>query len=508
MHRTIEFKRFGPVIESPGLVLKILEFLFGRLRNVFLESTVINVPLDSGLGALLQPNEEAGLGRMFLSKSFPSAARPFVEMLRHELNQRTLFCPFLISAVNRFFYIKRPQMRTVWFLFLTLPAFMMSMPVHADEKDTFNLIAGASWQHDSNIFRLPSGVNASVLPGRADRWDNIGAFYAGVRLDKPYAMQRLKLDFTLTAFRYQNYDFLDFETKDYKAAWLWSLTPYLTGTLSADRKQQLNDFQDYQNYGVRNIRTTETQHFEADLSPHGNWHLLGGFTRSTQANSRTFNEEANFSMESLDAGIKYVFPSGSVITLLGHGRQGNYENRNLNPALLHDTAYDEREGEARLDWMITGNSRINLRAAYIVREHAHFSQRDFDGGVGKIEYNWAPTGKLRLALAASSELSTYQTDSSSYTRINTLTISPAYTISEKLRVSASASISERTFLGEGVIPSSERVDNSRLAGIRIEWMPLRGLSLTGNLQRTTRSSTSIGLDFTDTTAGVNANLVF
>ena len=398
-------------------------------------------------------------------------------------------------------FSKPPQMAAALFFLLSLPALLLSLTAHADDKDPLNVIAGVSRQHDNNLFRLSS----------SERSDNITTAYAGLQLDKLYSMQRFKFDFTLTAYRYQKYDVLDFDAKDYKAAWLWTLTPYLTGTLSADRKQQLNSFQDYRNatlVNIQNIRTTENQHFEADFSPHGIWHLLGGVTRTDQNNSKTFNEDDSFSMNSVDAGLKYDFRSGSSITLMGHERRGTYDDRLLNSVSLFDTGFDETEGEAKLDWLISGKSRLNLRAAYVTREHDHFSQRDYSGTVGRVDYRWTPAGKLSVNLSASRDLSSYQTNDSSYSRINTLSISPIYALSDKITMRATASISQRTFLGEGVVPSSDRVDWSKSAGFGINWTPLRSLSIGGNLERSSRNSNSPGLDFTDTTAGMNANLFF
>jgi exopolysaccharide biosynthesis operon protein EpsL len=325
-------------------------------------------------------------------------------------------------------------------------------------------------------------------------------------------MQRFKADFTLTAYRYQKYDVLDFDAKDYKGAWLWKLTPYLSGTLSADRKQQLTTFEDYRNLSVvtlQNVRVSENQHFEADFSPHGIWHLLGGATRSTQSNSKTFQAEDSFTMNALDAGVKYDFRSGSSITLMGHERRGNYEDRTINTATLFDTKFDESEAEAKLSWLISGKSQVNARAAYVTRNHDNFSQRDYSGVVGRVDYRWTPAGKLSITASASSDLSSFQTDYSSYTRNNTLSISPVYALSDKISMRATASASERTFLGEvGISINNGRVDTSKSISLGVDWTPLRSVTIGANLARSSRSSNLAGFDFTDTTAGLNANLFF
>lgn len=392
------------------------------------------------------------------------------------------------------------QLKSPAFLLLSLPALLLSLTAYADDKDAFNVIAGVSRKHDNNLFLTPS----------SKRSDNITEAYAGIQLDKLYSMQRFKVNYTINTYRYQNHNKLNFNAHNYNAAWLWTLTPYLTGVLSANRKEQLNDFQDYRTFtlaNIKNIRVTQNQRFEADFSPHGIWHVLGGVTRSEVKNSETFRQEDDYSMNSLDEGLKYSFRSGSSITLMGHQRQGEYD-RDLNVASLSDTEFSEKEGEVKLDWLISGKSRINLRTAYVTRDHDHFSRRDYSGAVGRFDYNWMPTGKLRLTLSGYSDLSSYWNIDSSYTRHNGLNISPAYALSDKITLRAGASISERKFLGGGIIPSSHRVDKGWSASTGVEWTPWRSVTIGGNVVRSSRNSNALGQDYNDTTAEINANLLF
>ncbi len=231
-------------------------------------------------------------------------------------------------------------------------------------------------------------------------------------------------------------------------------------------------------------------------------------TRSTQSNSKTFNEEDSFTMNAADAGVKYDFRSGSSVTLMGHERRGTYEDRTLNPTALFDTRFDESEAEAKLSWLVSGKPQLTARAAYVSRDHKNFSQRDYSGVAGRVDYRWTPAGKLSLTLSASSDLSSYQTDYSSYTRNNTLSISPAYALGDKLTFRAAASISERKFLGDVGVLSSQRVDTSKSLSLGLDWQALRSVSVGASLAQTNRDSNIAGFDFTDTTAGINANLFF
>lgn len=377
----------------------------------------------------------------------------------------------------------------------------------ADEQDPLNFIVGVSRMHDNNLFRL----------SKNERSDNITSAYAGIRLDKQYAQQRFMFDFTLTANRYQNFGVLDFNAKDYKVAWLWSLTPYLRGTVSLDRKQTLNSFQDFQDNSLRSIRNLsvrEIQHFEADFSPHNVWHILGGFTRVTQKNSNESNSnnafigQNSFTSNAIDAGVRYNFRSGSSVAALSHFRKGEYDDGSA--SRVFDNAYDEREAETKLDWTVSGKSRLNARAAYVTRDHDNASRLDYSGLEGNVDFIWTATGKIKLALFASSNLSPFQTGYSAYTRETTFGMKPIYAFSSKINFNAHADVTKRTFLGEGSTPQigQDRQDWSKSAGIGVEWMPMRSLTIGGNLEYSRRNSNIDDFDFTDTTAGVNANLFF
>lgn len=399
-----------------------------------------------------------------------------------------------ISKISELFCLKK--ITNILLIILAFPLYSL-----ADERDPLSAIAGVSREYDNNLFLLESNKQS----------DRVTKAYAGIQLDKLYSLQRFKVNYTLNAARYQRNTRLNFNSHNYDAAWLWSLTPRLTGKLYADRKESLNSFQDFRNFNpstIRNIRVSQTQHFEADYSPHGVWHLLGGFTRNEASNSESFIQQDNLSSIALDAGVRYDFRSGSSILLMAHKRNGDFERKTPNFASLLDTGFSEKEAEARLTWLLSGHSRLNVRTAYLRRNHDTFSQRDYSGMEGRVDYFWTPTGKLQLGVSANSALASFWNIDSSYTRENTLSISPVYNISDKIRLTGFAGISERRFLGDGLVPSTNRLDKAKNISAGIDWSPLRNFTLGADLRYSKRDSNIIGFDFTDTVVGVDASFLF
>lgn len=399
-----------------------------------------------------------------------------------------------ISKISQIFCVKKTT--NILLIILAFPLYSL-----ADERDPLSAIAGVSREYDNNLFLLESGKQS----------DRITKAYAGIQLDKLYSLQRFKVNYTLNASRYQKNTRLNFNSHNYDAAWLWSLTPRLTGKLYADRTETLNSFQDFRDFNpstIRNIRVSQTQHFETDYSPHGVWHLLGGITRNEARNSADFFQQDSFSSVGLDAGVRYDFRSGSSILLMAHKRNGDFGRNTPIFSSLFDTGYKESEAEARLNWLLSGHSRLNVRTAYIRRNHDTFSQRDYSGMVGNLDYVWAPTGKLQIGVSANSILAAFWNIDSSYTRENTFSISPVYNISNKIRLTGFAGISERRFLGDGLVPITNRLDKARNVRAGIDWTPWRNLTLGADLRYSKRDSNIIGFDFNDTVVGVDASFLF
>src|SRR6187551_1084063 len=102
-----------------------------------------------------------------------------------------------------------------------------SSALRADEFDTFNIVGTSSYTYESNLFRLPSGVQPAQ--NGSERSDNILRNSIGFAINKQYSLQTFRGNFDHVDTRYDNARFLDFKANNYKGAWLWAITPYLTG---------------------------------------------------------------------------------------------------------------------------------------------------------------------------------------------------------------------------------------------------------------------------------------
>ncbi|HEX6733203.1 MAG TPA: XrtB/PEP-CTERM-associated polysaccharide biosynthesis outer membrane protein EpsL [Azonexus sp.] len=402
------------------------------------------------------------------------------------------------------FIAKRPGLRAAAALAIACTA---SAGVQAGPEDAFNLVAGTSITYDDNLFRLSSN-SAVPVAGKSSRSDYLYTAFAGVRFDKTYSLQRFQVDLTTTRYEYQEYDFLSFTAVDYRAAWLWSLTPRLTGIVYADRVELPTNFSDFTGRSRRNIQTTEVRRAMADWAAGGAWHLIGGVIQTRLDNSGGFTEVGNYVQDSVEAGVRYVTAADNSLALVQRESRGDYSGRTLGDGSLLDTGYDQSETELRGHWKITGHSSFDARIGYLDRQHEHYGQRDFSGTVGRLAYLWEPTGKLQFTLATGRDLYSYQNDASSYYVYDYVSFVPAWLISSKTTLRLKLDYGKRDFRGPVQPTVEQREDTVRAAQLNLLWQPQPSIDVSAHVTREERDSNIDNLSFHGNIAGLSLTLRF
>jgi exopolysaccharide biosynthesis operon protein EpsL len=370
------------------------------------------------------------------------------------------------------------------------------------------LSAGVSYAWDDNVFRLPDAADPQALLGTSTKSDRYVSASVGVHLDKPYAQQRFRLDATASGYRYDTFSFLNSNLVQYDGAWDWHVTPRVSGTLSANRNEALVNYGDYRT-PIRNIVRTQNQRFSIDGLLFGGWHLLGGVSRDETKNSVVFVQQASYRATGADAGLRYVAESGNSATVTTRSSRADYIDQPLDPANLLDDGYRRDESELRLEWMLSGKSRLNGRLTRIEYRSNHFTQRDFSGTGGSLAYQWAPTGKVSLNLSVGRDLEVYVDRFSSYAVSDTLALAPVWRISARTALRANISRVASDYRGAVVgLSGPARRDTLDSVQLAVDWFPARSVTLSASVQRDHRASNDAAFAFDDTTAHLDATLTF
>ena len=392
--------------------------------------------------------------------------------------------------------------------FFTMSSLLLAMlarPAVAQLLDPVHLLVGAGLSHDSNVFRLPESVDPASV-GRPGRSDTLRSAFIGMRFDKAYSLQRVQLDVTHTAYRYDDFEELDFDALNYRGAWLWRVTPRVSGTLSADHAEAAVPFDDFQGTR-RNTRTTDNRGFTVDGAIIRGWHLLLGGSTSAQRSSIPIAAFADFDTARAEAGIKLVSRAGNSVAVVQRLNKGEYLNEDLLGALGIAGDFRERQNELAISWTASGRSSFNARFARLDRHHPDTPDRDFKGSAGSLGYLWLPSGKVQLRLAAQRDLFASLDAAVSRTQRDTLSLGAAWEVSAKLVFRGQFGQIRTEYLPTQAGASARRDDTGFLEG-GIEWRATRGLTVAASLRDERRSSSDPGLDYQAVVSRISGSLTF
>lgn len=379
---------------------------------------------------------------------------------------------------------------------LLILAVLLNGSAYADPEDVLNLQASTSLMWDSNLFRHPDSLAVS---------DQVTTTALGIKLNKAYSLQRFVFESTLTDYSFQKNEFLSYTGKNVSANWLWSLTPRLHGSLASTYKESQAGFQDF---GVarRNIQKVETERFGAEWEVIGRWRLLGAINRSVSKNAQDFAGDRSSTTEATEFGIKYLMPSGSALTLISRETEGSYSAPLDNVNKLN-SPFRQSDQEIRFVWAATGKSRVTGTVAQIDRVHSEFSERNYSGMTGSLDFNLGLTGKFGINLGLKRSLGAYSIANASYYVSQGFNVMPVWQISGKTSLRAQYSIEMREYMGAlaGPVLPEQTIKQSLLS---LDWFPLRILSVSASYQQQSRQSPLSTAQFDTSMSTISANLAF
>jgi len=165
-------------------------------------------------------------------------------------------------------------------------------------------------------------------------------------------------------------------------------------------------------------------------------------------------------------------------------------------------------------WRPTGKSNFDAGVTYKTRDNLHFSQRNFSGTAGRLNYIWTPTGKLSININATRTILPYAAfgntlENSTYVVNQTLTLGAGWSISGKTSASLSFSRTHSDYRGPVfAVTSPARVDDLNVAQVGISWAADRWISLSASVVHTDRSSNIGTFQFNGNVAQIGAALRF
>lgn len=335
-------------------------------------------------------------------------------------------------------------------------------PAPAGPLGGLQLYGGLGYFHDDNLFRLPE-----AHPGyQGQKSDSARYLTAGLLFDKTYGRQKIYLQGKLSKVKFNHFEQLDYDGKDFLGLLNWQLGNRFDGSAGASYEQTLAAYVDFRSQ-ERNLRKHRRQHADGGWRPHPSWRLRAAVARDKYTYEQTRQRLNDRTEDAVELGGDYLPASGSTAGLVLRRLKGKYQVPRLLGGVRLNDNFTQDELKAKIHWKVTGISSLQVLAGYARRRHDTAAGRDAKGFNGRATASLNPRQKLRLNASAWREFSPIESEQVSYSTNSGASAGGSWDATSKIRVDAAVSRERRRYdvgqLNVGALNAKDKLSQASLS---------------------------------------------
>ncbi|SFA69705.1 exopolysaccharide biosynthesis operon protein EpsL [Collimonas sp. OK607] len=326
-----------------------------------------------------------------------------------------------------------------------VPTDVMPPPdVVVPQPDSFTPYAGYGVNYDSNPLGLQNSAAAEAMGIGSNLSDYTRRLQVGLAVDKNISQQHLTANVNLANVEYERFQQLDHMDKNLAANWNWHAGPHVEGNVGVTYSQGLTPFIDF-HLLERNIRSQETAYVDGSWLFHPSWRVHVGLVHSKLWYDLASQQPGNNSQNQTEVGLDYLAATGSTIGVQLRHTRADFPNPELDTGSPVFNGYNQDEVKAKIDWLLTGKTKLHFLGGWVSRKQDAFSVRDFSGLNSRLSADWSPTGKIDVTGSIWREIGAVDDLSTVYSLNHGASIASAWHYSEKLRLIAQFKYQKRDF---------------------------------------------------------------
>lgn len=362
----------------------------------------------------------------------------------------------------------------------------LAHPAQAVISDTIHPFVSATYSYEDNLLRLPDGVDG--LDGR--RADSLTELQAGLLFERPIGRQRLTAQAKVSRVSFAHYDQLNYNGKDFAAAWEWYVLRDFSGHVGASYGQVLTPFTDYHS-SERNLRTTRREYADGNWRFLPSWQVHGGVSTTRFSYDLASQRFIDRTEDTNDIGLDYLASSGSRFGVLARHSRGDYPNKPVVLGQVIDYGYRQNELKANVYWVLSGVTQVEVLAGWAKREHNFFVSHDSSGANGRVTAYWRPLGKLSLTGSLWREFAAVESTLVSSSLNKGASVGAAWEVSAKVRANALLRHERRNFTTVSpLLLAGEPDDSGSYASAGVTYTPLSSMQFTLSTYREKRTGSA------------------
>lgn len=308
----------------------------------------------------------------------------------------------------------------------------VSAAANAEPFDTIHPYLSTGLSYDANLLGLSSDAQAMQILGSTNKGDWSHFEQVGVSLDDQIGLQHITADVNETKAQYDRFTGLDYHSLVASGAWNWSLGTHVGGILSAGYSQSLAPYT-FLHVPDLNLRTQKNGEASIFWLFHPSWRLDAGVT-AIQTNYNLPIEAANDRNEyRASVGLDYLQANGSATGIQLVQTRGYFDNPQSYGAYDIINNYSQDEVDAKIDWRLTGKTRLQFVGGWVHRKYDVLTDQDYRGVNARAILDWSITGKSSLNVQAWHEIGAIDNLTVAYSINRGLSLGPRWDVTEKLR---------------------------------------------------------------------------
>lgn len=355
-------------------------------------------------------------------------------------------------------------------------------PTHALQGDRIRPSVGLTYTYTNNVFYLDDRFPNAGAPflKNNQRHDTTLGLRLGLDIDHYWNRQTFALRSQITENRHVTYDSLNYQAYNVRGTWNWVVGERWDGDAGIEKTQVASNLYDFfanNQRDTRNLRVQTAMFANAMLRMSADWKLRAGIRYVDIENSLSRFAIANQQQWITEVGTRhYSKGTDDFLGLTFRYVDGSFPTRTVVGGSTIDNGFQQYTLEGNVEYQLSGLTRITGSAGLTTRRHPQVSQRDFTGPTGRVNLTYRPSEKLTWNASAFQEIGAWEDATSSYILTRGFSVTPSYSISDKLVAQANYGLRRRSFEGDPNFVTNttgQRIDQIQSLSATLSWLPLR-----------------------------------
>lgn len=375
-------------------------------------------------------------------------------------------------------------------------AAMAALPAAAqDSERNFDVSVGARLVRDDNLFRLPDGIDPSLLGAATTRrGDDISSTTVGVAGHWHMGEQEVALDAVAASNRFAENGDLDYVSGRAALDWNWRVAERWSGRIGAGKDRTLASFANTESL-EKDVRDADAYYADARMSFATRWAVVARGRTATTTHDNASRERDDVEQQEASFGLEYRTPRASRIELAVREASASYAPDRYVADTGSPSDYDEEGARVTLGYALTDGVALETTVGYVRRDYLFSDRGSYSGRVWSANLRWSPTEFWRVAFGRSHDIKAHLDAESDHFVATGETLSVMWLPTNELQLGVRATREDQKYIGIDAMLGPPRRDEPVTGALVMTYAPFEHASFELAAQRERRASTNGRFDY-------------